>query len=102
MINIKAVNHVLLSNNNHKILIHEDILTYFLIIKEIQKDILQVKLQQSFMNLINQEFMNFANFAFVEKCFTMVLFMKNSRQPIISSSADQTLSKMIELLSLST
>jgi hypothetical protein len=54
------------------------------------------------MNLLSSEFMNFANFQFVEKCFTMVLFMRSSRQPIISSSADQTLSKMIELLSLST
>ncbi|KAM3135820.1 hypothetical protein pb186bvf_012073 [Paramecium bursaria] len=80
----------------------EDVLVYFLKIKDIQKDPLQLKLIQSFMTLIHPEFINFSNYAFVEKCLTMVLYMKCSKNPIIYSSAESSLSRVIELLSQST
>lgn len=51
------------------------------------------------MTLIHPEFINFSNYAFVEKCLTMVLYMKCSKNPIIYSSAESSLSRVIELLS---
>jgi hypothetical protein len=50
-----------------KIDTYKEIIEYFLAIKEIQKDSLQVKLQQSFITLIQPDYIHFANFHFVEK-----------------------------------
>ncbi|CAK87718.1 unnamed protein product (macronuclear) [Paramecium tetraurelia] len=93
LINLKVINDIQTS---------EDVLDYFLKIKEIQKDELHYKLIQSFMAFIHQDFINFRNYGFVEKCLTFVLFMKNSKMPIIQASAETSLDKLIELLSGST
>jgi hypothetical protein len=67
MINLKVINDVFYSTILYKLITFNDILDYFLVIKEIQKDSLQVKLLQSFMNLIHPDYIHFANLSFVEK-----------------------------------
>ncbi|CAD8120795.1 unnamed protein product [Paramecium sonneborni] len=93
LINLKVINDIQMI---------EDVLDYFLKIKDIQKEELYYKLIQSFNTFIHSDFINFGNFSFVEKCLTLVLYMKNSKIPIIHGPAAASLSRLIELLSDST
>ncbi|CAD8096499.1 unnamed protein product [Paramecium primaurelia] len=93
LINLKVINDIQMI---------EDVLDYFLKIKDIQKEELYYKLIQSFNTFVHSDFINFGNFSFVEKCLTLVLYMKNSKIPIIHGPAATSLQRLIELLSEST
>ncbi|EGR27359.1 hypothetical protein IMG5_197160, partial [Ichthyophthirius multifiliis] len=75
---------------------HDNILNYLLKIQELNKEQVQIKVQQTFFLLLDPSTISIENSVFIEKVLKMLILMKSSKNQLLQNTSYSSLDQLIE------